>query len=53
MTNAARIFVAIMVTLGFAATCAQSAAAAKSKHHSAKPKVEYLRSAAPADTKQK
>jgi|HubBroStandDraft_6_1064221.scaffolds.fasta_scaffold3633440_1 hypothetical protein len=54
MTNAIRITVAVVLALGFAAAYAQSAtAAAKSKHHTAKPKVEYMRSAAPADTKQK
>jgi hypothetical protein len=54
MTNAIRITVAVVLALGFAAAYAQGAlAAAKSKHHTAKPKVEYMRSAAPADTKQK
>jgi len=46
MTNAIRLAVAAVLALGFAAACAQSAmAAAKSKHHTAKPKVEYLRAA--------
>jgi hypothetical protein len=44
-----RAVVAIVLTFGIAAALAQSAsAAAKHKHHSTKPKVEYLRSAAPA-----
>ena len=46
MTNAIRITVAVMLALGFAAAYAQSAtAAAKTKHHTAKPKVEYMRAA--------
>jgi hypothetical protein len=46
MTNAIRIAVAVMLALGFAAAYAQSAAAAtKTKHHPAKPKVEYMRAA--------
>jgi hypothetical protein len=46
MKNGIRLAVAAVLALGFAAACAQSAtAAAKSKHHTAKPKVEYLRAA--------
>jgi hypothetical protein len=46
MTNAIRITVAVVLALGFAAAYAQSAtAAAKSKHHTAMPKVEYMRAA--------
>jgi hypothetical protein len=54
MINAVKITIAVMLAVGFVAAYAQSAlAATKTKHHAAKPKVEYMRSAAPADTKQK